>query len=196
MSSSVALFLDRDGVINVDSSYVHRIEDFHWIEGIFDTVRTARLLGLEVVVVTNQAGIARGHYTEEQYQALTAWMRAQFERQNAPLSAVYHCPYHPDGIGRYRGESPCRKPAPGMLMDAARELRLDLAASVLIGNNESDIAAGIAAGLRANALLQISGAVHLDTGASVIAGASVITGASAILRSHVEATAWLRRIYS
>jgi D-glycero-D-manno-heptose 1,7-bisphosphate phosphatase len=182
MSGRAALFLDRDGVINVDAGYVFRQEEFEWIPGVFETALTARELGLEVVVATNQAGIARGYYTEEQFAVITAWMRAEFERHGAPLTAVYYCPYHPEGIGRYRKASPDRKPAPGMLLAAARDLSLDLGASVLLGDKETDIAAAHAAGLRASGLLHLSPDPIQNS------------AADAVLRSHADAQAWLRRL--
>lgn len=143
-----ALFLDRDGVINVEKNYVHRIEDFEFIPGIFELCGTARDRGLALVVVTNQAGIARGYYSEADYQHLTAWMLAEFRARGIVLDAVYHCPYHPTaGIGDYRRESFDRKPNPGMLLKARDALGLDLPRSVLIGDKASDIEAGRAAGV-------------------------------------------------
>ena len=151
---SKALFLDRDGVINHETNYLYRIADVRWIDGIFSLARTAAELGYHLVIVTNQAGIARGLYTEADFQTLTLWMRDQFAAQGAPLSAVYHCPYHPEhGIGDYRRDHEDRKPNPGMLLRAARDLNLDLAASILIGDRCSDIAAAHAAHLRAAFLL-------------------------------------------
>jgi D-glycero-D-manno-heptose 1,7-bisphosphate phosphatase len=149
-----ALFLDRDGIVNLDSGYTHRIEDFHFREGIFDLVRQARERGLAVVIVTNQAGIGRGYYTEGDFQRLTQWMLARFREQGAPVDRVYHCPYHPEhGVGEYRRESDWRKPAPGMLLQAAADLGLDLAGSVLVGDSETDIEAGRRAGLRRTILV-------------------------------------------
>ncbi|MBF0260917.1 MAG: HAD family hydrolase [Magnetococcales bacterium] len=143
-----ALFLDRDGVINVDHGYVHRVEQFEFIEGIFDLIRAAGRLGYRVVVVTNQSGIARGYYTEHQFHALTDWMRAAFEREGGRIDAVYFSPFHPTkGIGPYRREDPSRKPGPGMILQAARELDLDLAGSLLVGDRLSDIQAAVAAGV-------------------------------------------------
>lgn len=143
-----ALFLDRDGVINVEKNYVHRIEDFEFMPGIFELCNTARDQGLALVVVTNQAGIARGYYTEADYQRLTTWMLSQFRARGIALDAVYHCPYHPTaGIGEYRRESFDRKPNPGMLLKARDALGLDLPRSVLIGDKLSDIEAGRAAGV-------------------------------------------------
>ena len=137
-----ALLLDRDGVINVDKAYVHRIEDMDFIDGIFPLARAAVGAGMCLVVVTNQAGIGRGYYTEAQFQTLTEWMKKQFSEQGAPIAAVYHCPYHPEqGLGEYKLDSFDRKPNPGMILRARRDLDLDLAASVLIGDKRSDIEA-------------------------------------------------------
>ena len=146
--SKPALFLDRDGVINVDYGYVHRPEEFEFVEGIFELVAAANKAGYLVVVVTNQAGIGRGYYTEAQFHALTDWMKAQFNEHGAIIDAVYFCPCHPEhGIGAYRQESEFRKPAPGMLLQAQSELGIDMAQSILIGDKPSDMAAGRAAGV-------------------------------------------------
>ena len=143
-----ALFLDRDGVINVDHGYVHRTLDFEFIPGIFELCRAARGSGHQLVVVTNQAGIARGLYSEDQFHALTAWMKQRFADEGAPLDGVYFCPTHPTaGTGAYRVESAFRKPGPGMLLQAARELDIDLARSTIVGDKASDMLAGAAAGL-------------------------------------------------
>ena len=150
-----ALFLDRDGVINVDHGYVHRIEDFEFIPGIFELCRAARALGHKLVVVTNQAGIARGLYTEEQFHALTAWMKQRFADEGAPLDGVYFCPTHPTaGIGAYRVESEFRKPGPGMLLQAASDLDLNLQRSAIVGDKESDMQAGQSARIDTRILLQ------------------------------------------
>ena len=149
-----ALFLDRDGVINVEKNYVHRIEDFEFLDGIFDLCRAATERNMPIVVVTNQAGIGRGYYSEAQFLTLTDWMRARFEEETAPISAVYFCPYHPEqGVGEYRKESFDRKPNPGMLLRARDELGLDLGLSILIGDKGSDIAAAKAAGVGVTVML-------------------------------------------
>jgi len=151
--SRPALFLDRDGVINIDHGYVHRPEQVTFCDGIFALVAAARALGMAVVVVTNQAGIGRGLYTEADFTALCDWMHGCFVEAGAPLDRIYHCPYHPEhGVGAYRRESDWRKPGPGMLLQAAVDLTLDLRASMLVGDNETDIHAGIAAGLRTTVL--------------------------------------------
>lgn len=149
-----ALFLDRDGVINHEVGYLHRAEEVRFVDGIFPLCRTARSLSYRLVVVTNQSGIARGLYSTEQFEQLMAWFREEFTREHAPLDAVYHCPFHPEhGVGQFRREHEDRKPGPGMLLRAARDLDLDLEQSILIGDRCSDIAAANAAGLREAFLL-------------------------------------------
>lgn len=170
-----ALFLDRDGVINEDLPYVHRVEDFRFMDGIFSLVQTAQRAGYLIVVVTNQAGIGRGLYTEDDFWTLTAWMVDQFARQGCHIDGVYFCPTHPEhGLGRYRVDSVFRKPGPGMLFQASAELNIDLARSILVGDKESDIQAGLAAGVGVNCFLAtgptaaIPGCITVDTIRSVI----------------------------
>ena len=155
MAQRAALFLDRDGVINVDRAYVHRPQDFDFIEGIFDLCRNARQHDYLVFVVTNQAGIARGFYTEDDFLQLTRWMCGEFERRGAIIDKVYFCPFHAEhGIGPYKRDSPLRKPAPGMILQAAQEFDVDLGGSVLVGDMETDIQAGIGAGVGINLLFR------------------------------------------
>lgn len=143
-----ALFLDRDGVINVDHGYVYRREEFTFIPGIFEVCRLARDQGLTIVVVTNQAGIGRNYYSTEDFELLTLWMKERFLEQGVTIAAVYHCPDHPDaGIGNYRRDSFDRKPNPGMLLRAKNDLGINLAQSILIGDKESDIEAAKRAGV-------------------------------------------------
>lgn len=145
---SRALFLDRDGVINHEVGYLHKPEQVRWVPGIFTLCAAARDLGYQLVVVTNQAGIGRGLYSQADFDALTTWMQAEFAARQVPLAAVYHCPFHPEhGLGPYRREHEDRKPSPGMLLRAARDLALDLSRSLLVGDRCSDIAAANAAGL-------------------------------------------------
>lgn len=150
-----ALFLDRDGVVNQEVGYLYRTADVRWVEGIFPLCRTAVRLGYKLVVVTNQSGIARGLYTEADFHALMQWMRAEFLAEQAPLDGVYFCPYHPEhGVGEFKREHEDRKPGPGMLLRAARDLRLDLSQSILVGDRCSDIAAANAAGVARAFLLR------------------------------------------
>jgi len=149
-----ALFLDRDGVINVEKNYVHKIEDFEFINGIFPLVRKAQELGYAPVVITNQAGIGRGYYSEYDFDVLTEWMLNRFLDEGICIEKVYYCPYHPTaGVGHYRQDSPDRKPNPGMLLRAQRELDLDMGNSILIGDKLSDMKAGERAGVNRLILL-------------------------------------------
>lgn len=143
-----ALFLDRDGVINVEKNYVYKIEDFEFIDGIFELVRSYQEQGYLIFVITNQAGIGRGYYTEDDFLNLTDWMLERFEEQGIKITEVYYCPYHPThGIGEYLKDSIDRKPNPGMILKAKEKYDIDLGNSVLIGDKESDIEAGKAAGI-------------------------------------------------
>jgi len=148
-----AVFLDRDGVINHNHGYVHKREDFDFIDGIFDVARHAYEQNYTLVVITNQAGIARGYYTEEQFHQLTDWMCEQFSAAGAPIERVYFSPYHPTaGLGHYLKDDDSRKPHPGMILQAQKDLSIDLSRSVLIGDKASDIQAGTAAGVGTNLL--------------------------------------------
>jgi D-glycero-D-manno-heptose 1,7-bisphosphate phosphatase len=149
-----ALFLDRDGVINEDRHYVHRIEDFHFIHGIFDICRAATSAGMAIIVVTNQAGIGRGIFTEQQFHVLTDWMIAQFADQGVQIDHVYFCPHHPmHGIGHYKRECFNRKPNPGMLLRASDDHGICLKGCVMIGDKEWDIVAAKAAGVGTTVLI-------------------------------------------
>src|SRR5690242_15290253 len=149
-----ALFLDRDGVINHEAGYLHCSEDVRFVDGIFSLCRTAAGLGYRLIVVTNQSGIARGYYTELDFELLMTWMRSALAAEGITLDAVYHCPFHPEhGVGRYKREHEDRKPGTGMLRRGARELGIELAESVMVGDRCSDIAAANAAGLRQAFLL-------------------------------------------
>lgn len=153
MNLRPALFLDRDGVINVDHAYVYQCKDFQFIEGIFDLCINAKKRGYLIFVVTNQAGIGRGYYTEKDFHNLTEWMLAVFRARGADIDKVYFCPSHPVyGLGHYKTDSSFRKPGPGMILEAAQEFSVDLAKSVLLGDKESDIEAGVNAGIGCNLL--------------------------------------------
>jgi D-glycero-D-manno-heptose 1,7-bisphosphate phosphatase len=144
-----ALFLDRDGVINVDRGYIHRLDQFEFVPGIFELARfwTNELRRL-IVVVTNQSGIGRGYFDECAYEDLTRWMCDRFEAEYTAIARVYHCPYHPlHGVGEYRRDHPWRKPHPGMILRAVSDLGLDPAQSAMLGDKMSDIEAGAAAGI-------------------------------------------------
>ena len=143
-----ALFLDRDGVINDDIGYLHEIAKCRFVEGIFDLAYRFAEAGFAVVVVTNQAGIGRGYYTDADFDLLMRWMCDEFARRRVTIAAVYHCPDHPtEGMGQYRRDTPRRKPGPGMFLEAARDLGLDLQRSWSVGDKPSDVEAARAAGV-------------------------------------------------
>lgn len=144
-----ALFLDRDGVINVDRNYVYRVEDFEWIAGAREVIRRFNDMGWWIFIVTNQSGIARGFYTEEQMQALHDWMAAELSSSGAHIDRIYHCPFHEDGtIPRYTKDSFDRKPRPGMLIQAMTDFPVIKERSFLIGDKQTDLDAAKAAGVR------------------------------------------------
>ncbi len=144
-----ALFLDRDGVVNEEVGYLHRTDEVRFVDGIFSLCRTAAGLGYRVIVVTNQAGIARGYYSEADFEGLMTFMRSELRAEGVELDAVYYCPFHPEhGVGKYKQEHEDRKPGTGMLRRGAREFGVDLSESVLVGDRCSDVGAANAAGLR------------------------------------------------
>ena len=158
-----AAFLDRDGVVNVDRGYVFRREDFEFVTGTLDAAHELKSMGLALVVVTNQSGIARGYYGPEQFHALTDWMKQAFAAHGAALDGVYFCPHHPtEGEAPYRRSCNCRKPAPGLLLDAVRDLDIDVRRSVLFGDKASDLQAALAAGIPNRVLLGTDGREEPD----------------------------------
>jgi D-glycero-D-manno-heptose 1,7-bisphosphate phosphatase len=161
MNAKRALFLDRDGVINHDAGYTSSADNFLFIDGIFDLCRAATRSGYLLIVVTNQAGIGRGYYLEEDFLALTEWMLARFKIEDAPITDVYFCPFHPvHGVGDYKKDSFDRKPNPGMLLRAADKHSLDLKRSIMIGDKDSDMQAAYKAlvGIRCHYLSGADGA--------------------------------------
>ncbi|GAC14221.1 D-glycero-beta-D-manno-heptose 1,7-bisphosphate 7-phosphatase [Aliiglaciecola lipolytica] len=143
-----ALFLDRDGVINVDHGYASKPEQIDFIDEIFTLCRRFQKQGYLILVVTNQSGIGRGYYTEEDFLQLSDWMTVTFKRQGIQLTEFFYCPHHPsEAIGEYLQECDCRKPAPGMLMQARKKYQVDMAASFMIGDNLSDMLAAASAGV-------------------------------------------------
>lgn len=150
-----ALFLDRDGIINEDVNYLHRKEDFKFIPGIFDLCRTAVEHGFLLIIVTNQSGIARGYYSEDDFMKLTEWMFSEFANQGVQLTKLYACPHLATAdLPEYRLDCPARKPNPGMLLKAQNEFDLDMVECAFVGDKESDMEAGTRAGIRKLFLLK------------------------------------------
>jgi D-glycero-D-manno-heptose 1,7-bisphosphate phosphatase len=144
-----ALFLDRDGIINIDYGHVGSLDDFHFVPGIFDLVSLAKTAGLLVFVVTNQSGIGRGLYSEKDFFDVSDYMIKEFARRGLGIEKIYHCPHHPtEAKGGYLRDCNCRKPNPGMIFHAAKDYDLDLSRSIIIGDKETDVLAGMRAGLK------------------------------------------------
>ena len=152
---SRAVFLDRDGVINIDHGYVHMVDDFEYVEGVFDACRSIKEMGFKLAVVTNQSGIARGLYTEDQFHTLTEWMDWNFAENDIDFDGIYYCPHHPEAtVERYKEECDCRKPNPGMFMSAQTFLDIDMENSVMIGDKKEDMMAAQAAGVGTRILVR------------------------------------------
>ncbi|MBV9249690.1 MAG: HAD family hydrolase [Acetobacteraceae bacterium] len=149
MQPRPALFLDRDGVLNIDHGYVGTRERFEWTPGALDAIRHATASGWHVFVVTNQSGVARGYYDEAAVQQLLAWMADEARRAGGTIDDWRYCAYHPEGsVAAYCQVSDWRKPAPGMLLDVIHAWELDPARCIMVGDQASDMAAALAAGVQ------------------------------------------------
>ena len=150
-----AVFLDRDGVLNVDNGYVSKVDDFEFIEGVIEACKKLKEKGYLLVVVTNQSGIARGYFSEEQFHTLTEWMDWSLADRGVDLDGIFYCPHHAEkGVGEFKIDCDCRKPKPGMLLSAIEELDIDIQNSFLVGDKVSDIQAGLSAGITSNYLVR------------------------------------------
>ncbi|NAW64781.1 D-glycero-beta-D-manno-heptose 1,7-bisphosphate 7-phosphatase [Photobacterium halotolerans] len=177
-----AVFIDRDGVINVDHGYVHTVDDFEYIEGVFDACKKLKEQGYLLVLVTNQAGIARGMYTEDEFLTLTEWMDWNFVDNGVEFDGIYYCPHHPtEGKGDYLQDCDCRKPKPGMFISARDFLNIDMARSVMIGDKTDDMTAAQAADVGTRILVR--------TGKPVTPEGEAL--ASVVLDSVADVPAWL-----
>ncbi len=150
-----ALFLDRDGVINVDHGYVSDPKNFEFISDVFDVVKRFADDGFLIVVITNQSGIGRGYYDEAQFQQLTHWMNQEFIKHGVNIAAVKFCPHHPEkALPEYLCSCHCRKPQPGMILEAISELDIDPAQSIFVGDKESDMQAARSANVQFKYLVE------------------------------------------
>ncbi len=141
-----ALFVDRDGVINVEKNYVHTVDEFEFIPEIFGILKKYQDEGFLIIVVSNQAGVARNYYTEKDVKIVNNWMVHKLKEKGITIREVYYCPHHPD----FTGDCECRKPRPGMILKALEKYNIDPEKSVLIGDKETDILAGRNAGIGTN----------------------------------------------
>ena len=144
------IFLDRDGVINKETGYLHKIEDFKFINGVFEACQHYEQLGYKIVIVTNQSGISRGYYSEDDFRNINDWMITQFNKNNIQILDTFHCPHLPDSGCN------CRKPKPGMLLEAKKKYNINMLESWMIGDKETDITAAISSGIN-NTILVKSG---------------------------------------
>jgi D-glycero-D-manno-heptose 1,7-bisphosphate phosphatase len=149
---SKALFLDRDGVINIEKHYLYKINDFEFIPGIFELCQYYINLGYIVVIITNQSGIARKYYSEEEFLELTKFIFNEFKKRDIIISRTYYCPHHPD----INGTCDCRKPSPGMLYEAQKDFNIDLNQSIMIGDKDRDLEAAYYAGIQERILFSSS----------------------------------------
>ena len=149
-----AIFLDRDGTLNIDYGYVHEIDNFKFIDGAIDALRELKKMGYMLVLVTNQSGIARGYFSEDQFLQLTEWMDWSLAEQDVDLDGIYYCPHHPEGKGEYKEDCDCRKPKSGMLLQAIKELKIDPTQSIMVGDKVEDLKAGIGAKVKMNVLVR------------------------------------------
>jgi D-glycero-D-manno-heptose 1,7-bisphosphate phosphatase len=187
-----AVFLDRDGTLIEEKGYVHRVEDVSFLPGAVEAVRLLNGAGLKVVVVTNQAGVAWGYYSEEDVYKLHEYISQSLSEKGAFIDAWYFCPHHPEGsVPQYRQVCQCRKPRPGLLCRAAKELNLDLRVSFMVGDKVSDLAAGSAAGCRSILVLTGYGLQEQRLANASVVVPDVLAAAQTVLRNsgslHVRA---------
>ena len=157
------IFLDRDGVINKEINYLHKIDEFEFIEGVYETCRYLINLDYKIIIITNQSGIARGYFTENDFQIVTNWMIGEFKKNDVSILDIFHCPHLPDSNCK------CRKPRPGMLLEAKYKHNIDMQNSWLIGDKENDIIAANSSGITNTILVKSGHKINeLDSNAKYI----------------------------
>ena len=142
------IFLDRDGIVNKDARYLYKIKDFEFVDGIFEACLCFQNLGYQIIIVTNQSGIFRGYYNESHYQESTQWMLSQFAKNNINILDIYYCPHGPNS------SCECRKPKPGMFLNAKTKHNIDMKNSWMIGDKEVDVTAANASGIKSTILVK------------------------------------------
>ena len=144
-----ALFLDRDGIINIDHGYVYQRDNFEFVDGIFELCSKAMACGYMIIVVTNQSGIGRGKYTEVDFEVLCRWMKVEFLQKGIKIDDIFYCPHHPiSAKGQYLLSCSCRKPEPGMILKAQKKHNIALEKSIFVGDKKSDMLAANSAGVK------------------------------------------------
>ncbi len=158
-----AVFLDRDGTINIEKNYVHKIEDFELIPGTIEALRLLTDCNIKTYIITNQAGIARGYFTEDQFHELTSYMLSCFEKNECKIEEVLYCPHHPEGIiPKYTQKCLCRKPGTKLIEDVIKRDRININRVSLVGDRDSDIEAGHRLGLTTYLVLTGYGKEHQE----------------------------------
>jgi len=157
-----AIFFDRDGVLNEEIGYLYEVEKFRWIDGARETIKLCNEKKILAIVVTNQSGVARGYYTEDDVKKVHEFMQEDLKKIDAHIDAFYYCPHHPEGtVAKYKKICDCRKPKPGMILQACRDFEINPRKSILIGDSKRDLESAMNAGL-GNSIL-FSGGNLLDT---------------------------------
>lgn len=177
-----AIFLDRDGVINEERNYCHKWEEFTFIDGAIEFMQYANSISDHLIIVTNQAGIAKGYFTLSQYDELTSRMIYELQKNKITVDNVYFCPHHPEGSGVYKKKCNCRKPAPGMILKACEDYHIDIKRAILIGDKLSDIEAAKSAG--------IDNAFYVETGHEILQ--SDLSKSKGVFKDLYEAKFWLQ----
>lgn len=178
-------FLDRDGTINADNGYVHEIDDFQFVDGVIEAMQELKKMGFALVVVTNQSGLARGLFSEDQFMRLTEWINCSLADREVDLDGIYFCPHHPHAVVEaLRQECDCRKPKPGMLLDAQRHLHIDMAFSYLVGDTLDDMLAAQAAGVGTRVLVRSGKAVTEQASAAADWVIDSLTALPAAIKQH------------
>ena len=169
------IFLDRDGVINNEISYLHKIDEFVFIDGIFKACQDFRHLGYHIIIVTNQSGISRGYFSEEDFHTITDWMLTQFEINDVNILDVFHCPHSPEA------NCSCRKPKPGMFIQAQKKYKINMDESWMIGDSERDIKAASLAGIKNTIIVKSGHKVEEDKSIAMFVLDSIINANQVII---------------
>ncbi|SNZ02845.1 D-glycero-D-manno-heptose 1,7-bisphosphate phosphatase [Persephonella hydrogeniphila] len=170
-----AVFLDRDGVINEDYGFVHRIEDFFIYPEVFPALKKLQEAGFKLLIVTNQSGIAVGYYTEEDFKKVTDYMLSVFKKEGIKIDKVYYCPHHPEGVvPEYTIKCDCRKPESGMIRQGIKEFNIDPSKSFLIGDKENDIKAAHKEGIKAALVKTGQGLKYVDNTEADFVGENIL----------------------
>lgn len=149
MGKNKAIFLDRDGTINIDKGYLFKKEDFEFEENSIEALKRFIKLNFILIIVTNQSGIGRGYYTENDVEILNEYLIDYLLKKGIEIKKIYYCPHHPkEGTGNYKKECECRKPNPGMLLKGIKEFNIDISKSYMVGDKISDVIAGLKSGLK------------------------------------------------